>query len=515
MLHQRQLPAWICRKKNSSSVVTYGEIYDAALTTAQQLRTQGVVAGSTIGITAPNGAKWSIAALAAWKIGANIAPIHRENSDHDIQLQIEAVKPDVMLVDKTAMKFSSAQAISMDISINISMDINAEAIAQEAAIDSTADPSEAAVRIYTSGSTGSPKIVRLSHLNLSSNVISASTIQAFNHEDRFISLLPFSHAMGLMANLLLPLYVGAAIVSPRVLAVNEILATLEEENISVVIAVPRFFRNIMQGLEKKFSQGGIGLKIYLGVLRALPLFLRCKLNAPIRKKFGAQMKCWVSGGSRLDGEICRYYHKLGLPLRQGYGLTETSPLTCIQQAFDSAVESVGKPIKDVEVKLANLDENGNGEVLIRGPNIMLGYENPEQNATAFEQDWFKSGDIGNIDSQGKVTLTGRLKRLIVTEAGKNVYPEELETLLERNPAINEAGVFELEMKPVCLLAIAPNHNQDDVREALRDFNSLVSAHNQITQFAITEALPRTPLGKTALQQLPLDFKKFQGEFPQG
>lgn len=138
---------------------------------------------------------------------------------------------------------------------------------------------------------------------------------------------------------------------------------------------------------------------------------------------------------------------------------------------------------------------------------MIGYEDDTQNSEALEDGWFKTGDIAKIDDAGRVTLTGRSKRLIVTEAGKNVYPEELETLLERDPIVKEAGVLEAEMKPVCVLSMDAEDPAAEARRVLKDFNDLVSKHNRITRFAIVEELPRTPLGKMALQELPVLFQQ--------
>lgn len=492
-------PCWICREKNSRRVVTYKQLYQGTLSIAHKLRDFGIRHNDTVGITAPNGPEWAAAALACWKLGAKVAPIHIGNSDHDIKMQIKAVSPRIMLTYDSDIDYAE--------SMEISLEADPHAIDKEKSLGHAGAPDDVAVRIYTSGSTGTPKVVRLSHGNHASNVLAACHIEHFTPRDRFIALLPFSHAMGLTANLLLPIYRGSAIVSPRVLTANEILDTLAEEKISVVIAVPRLFRNVMLGLEKKFSNASKGLKIYLSILRMSPLFIRKYLNAPLRKKFGGRIKVWVSGGSHLDGQISNYYHSLGLPLRQGYGLTETSPLTSVQRSFDPAVESVGKPIEKVEVKINNPDENGNGEVWIKGPNVMLGYEDETQNADAFDNGWFKTGDIAKKDDEGRIILTGRSKRLIVTEAGKNVYPEELETLLERNPMVKEAGVFELEMKPVAVLAMNSENLEQEARAVLKKFNSLVSSHSQITRFGLTDELPRTPLGKMALQELPIVFEK--------
>ncbi len=499
-------PAWICRSRDGRRVVTYRELHDAALTTAGQLRRLGIKDGGTVGVTAPNGPEFSVAVLAAWKIGANVAPIHIGNSEHEIAQQMEALAPQVLLQHESAIGHPSAVAIAMT--------GDAETIAGEAALAADHDAAQLAARIYTSGSTGNPKVVRLSHGNLASNVLAARRIETFTARDRFISLLPFSHAMGLLGNLLLPLYYGATIVSPRVLAAAEILETLQEENISVVIAVPRLYRNVMRGLEKKFREGGAAMAAYRALLKIAPLPLRRRINAPLRKKLGGRIKAWVSGGSHLDSRISRYYHDLGLPLRQGYGLTETSPLTSIQENFDAAPESVGRPVEKVRVKIHNPGEDGSGEVWIKGPNVMLGYEDPQQTAEALQDGWFKSGDIGRLDAEGRLFLTGRSKRLIVTEAGKNVYPEELETLLERDPAIKEAGVLEAGRKPVCVLAMATVETERaaaaaTARQTLAAFNQLVSAHNRITRFALVDELPRTALGKMALQELPAIFARHE------
>ncbi len=497
LLHGDDL-AWICRQQEGRREVQFRQIHQAVLVTAQKLRNSGIGAGATVGITAPNGPEWTVAALAAWRIGCMIAPIHIGNSDHDIAAQIDAVKPDIMLVH--------GSGIVHEPRMEITLDADEELAAAENAIAAADDPDAVAARLYTSGSTGNPKVVRLSHGNLAANVLAAVKIQRFGPGDRFLSLLPFSHAMGITANVNLPYYVGASLVTPKVLAASEIVAALEEEKVTVVIAVPRLYRNVMLGLEKKFREGGKGLAIYRRVLRAAPPRLRQILNAPLRKRLGGRINVWVSGGSHLDGRITRFYQELGLPLRQGYGLTETAPLACIQENFDSAPESVGKPVEHVQVRVNEPDESGQGEIWIKGPNVMLGYEDPEQTAQALEDGWFKTGDIGRIDDQGRVTLTGRLKRLIVTEAGKNVYPEELETLLERDPAIKEAGVLEVDMRPACVLAMDGDDTAGEARRVIREFNALVSAHNRISRFAVVEELPRTPLGKIALQELPAIFE---------
>jgi long-chain acyl-CoA synthetase len=492
--------AWLVREgKKNKRKVSYGDLEKAALTIAALLREEGVSEGEIVGVTAPNGPEWTAATLAAWKVGAMVAPIHLGNSDAEIKAQVEAIKPKAMLGFNTIQLTDNQHLISLD--------VDADAVKAERKIPTPANSQAVALFIYTSGSTGNPKIVKLSHQNLGCNVLSAANELPADSSDRFISLLPLSHAMGIMATMIFPLYVGARIVVPRVIAASEILATISEEKISIVVAVPRLFRNIMLGLDKKFNEGGGGLRAFRALLEALPMSLRVRANAPIRKKLGGTIKCWVSGGSHLDGKITEFYHKLGIPLRQGYGLTETSPLVCVQKEFDEALDSVGKPVLWSEVKIENPDEMGRGELYCRGPNLMLGYAEEAQTAEAVIDGWFKTGDLARIDSQGRVFLTGRSKRLIVTDAGKNVYPEELETLLERDPRIKEAGVLERKEKPVVVLAMEGDNPVDVARDVLKGFNNFVSSHNQIKRFAIVDELPRTPLGKIALQALPEVFSE--------
>ena len=498
-------PAWICRQKKGRFVLSYQDLRAAVISTAAALRRQGIKPGDTVGITAPNGPHWSVAALASWRVGACIAPIHINNSDHEIEQQIAAIQPDIMLVHESKIDYPKM----IDISLEADFDVNKA----ELDIVTEIDPHSVAARIYTSGSTGTPKVVRLSHSNFMSNILAAKKLGNFTSEDRFLALLPLSHAMGILANIFVPLDNGATIVTPKVLAASEILEALEQEGITVLVAVPRLFRNVMNGLEKKFASASGALKAYISLMRRSPLRLNKILNAPIRKKLGGNITVWVSGGSHLDGSITKYYHQLGIPLRQGYGLTETSPLSNVQADFDPASESVGRPIDGVEIHINDPDESGAGEVWIKGPNVMLGYEDETQNADAMEDNWFKTGDIGKLDEIGNLTLTGRSKRLIVTDAGKNVYPEELETLLERDPVVKEAGVLEKDMKPVCIFSFESDTPIAEARRVLKGFNKLVSSHNQITRFALTDEIPRTPLGKMALQELPDLFDR--NEVPAG
>jgi len=491
--------AWICRLIGGERrIYTYNDVLEYSLGTAHRLRQHGVAADDVVGILAPNGPEWCTAALAAWKLGAIVAPIHTGNSDEEVSAQLAALEPKLVLVHGVDRRVPGGEPIAME--------REPEHVRREQEVNIEIPPASEAVRLYTSGSTGTPKMVRLSHGNIQSNVVAASRCARIDSSDRFLSLLPLSHMMEITGGFLLPLYSGATVVLPRVLAAQEILEAMATERVTAVIAVPRLFRNIMLGLEKRFAQGGPGLRAYRAILRAMPVPLRRILNFPIRRRLGGRIKAWISGGSRLDPEIAHYFRELGIPLRQGYGLTETSPVISLQQNFEPVLDSVGRPLQDVEVRIHEPDETGSGELWVRGPNVMLGYVDVMQTREVMTDDgWFRTGDLARIDKRGNIVLTGRSKRLIVTEAGKNVYPEELETLLERIAGVKEAGVIEQDMKPVAVLAVEGLHQVDHARAILREFNSRVSKHNQITRFALVDELPRTPVGKVALKDLPKIF----------
>ncbi len=492
--------AWVRRVgKGRREEYTYRQIYCYAVNIANRLRKLGVEAGDRVGVLSANGPEWGASAFAAWKLGAVITPLHIGNSDEELETQAQALAPKLILYHGNDRGLNNTEVIELDDAVDGSEDVS----------DSPAKLGDEAVRIYTSGSTGNPKMVRLSHNNIVSNVIAAANIDIhIGSSDRFLSLLPLSHAMELTGGMLLPLHQGSTIVLPRVLAANEILEAMVDEKITMVIAVPRLFRNIMLNMKKRFKEGGMALGAYLTLLRFIPLSMRPLLNLPIRKKFGGNIKCWLSGGSRLDPEIGQFFRDLGLPLIQGYGLTECSPVVSVQEHSDPLLDSVGKPLPGVKVKIHAPDMNGAGELWVSGPNVMMGYVDEIQTRETMDNGWYKTGDIARL-VDGKIVITGRSKRLIVTESGKNVYPEDLEVLLERDPDLKEAGVLEVDMRPAAVLAVDPPDQQAKAKEIVKKFNARVSSHNQIVRYAVVEELPRTPLGKVALKDLPKIFEQFE------
>ncbi|MDZ7840802.1 MAG: AMP-binding protein [Gammaproteobacteria bacterium] len=492
-------PLWIQRLGGGGTQTTsYAAIGRRAIAISRRLREAGIGAGDHVAILSANGPGWGAAAFAIWRLGAVAAPLHTGNSDEDLRIQHDALAPACTLFAGNSRGLPASIEIGGDEEDDDGFSIP------------DPDPHSEAVRLYTSGSMGNPKIVRLSHDNILSNIRGAARLDVpISHKDRFLSLLPLSHAMEMTGGMLLPMYHGATIVVPKKIAADEVLKAMDEEKITLMIAVPRLFRNIMLGMERKFADGGVLLKAYVSLIRRSPDWLAKIINAPIRRKFGGDIQCWLSGGSRLDPEIARYFRALGFPLIQGYGLTECGPVVSVQSMRDPRLDSVGEPLHGMEVTIHEPNASGDGELRVRGPNLMLGYVDEKQTAEAMENGWYKTGDIARLVEGRKIVLTGRSKRLIVTEAGKNVYPEDIEIMLEKHPLLKEAGVIELDMAPAAILAIEGPDEETRAREIIRDYNRRASSHNRITRYAIVSELPRTPLGKVSLKDLPRIFEEHE------
>ena len=492
---------WVIRSRHhETKEYSYKQIFIAAGHLVKELENQKIGSGSVVAILAPNGPHWGAMALACMKLGAVIAPLHAANSSAELKEQHKAINPDVLFYFKDDCGIKGAQEIKLDFT-------ETAAVLSELEKPSDCAFEQELLRIYTSGSTGSPKMVRLSHKNIWAVIEAIPQLDVdLTERDRFISLLPLSHCMEFTVGFAVPLTAGASILIPRAIAANEIMDALLHARVSIILGVPRLFRNIMLNMQKRFKEGGKLLAWYLKILRLLPPFLRKRANILIRNKVSPHAKMWLSGGSKLDPNIAKFYQDIGFNVRQGYGLTECAPLVCAQDNWERDLESVGRVISGMQAKIANPDDKGQGELLVKGDNVMLGYMDPNHNKEAFQNGWYKTGDIARQDENGKLILTGRSKRLIVTEAAKNVYPEDIELNLEKQGMVKEAGVVEVDARPAAILALEPKHFKKAV-DILRIYNQTASAHNKIVRYAVVEELPRTPLGKVSLKELPEVFSK--------
>ena len=314
-------------------------------------------------------------------------------------------------------------------------------------LDAKIDAEKMGVMLFTSGTTAMSKAVMLSHKNIVTNVM--DIIQRFdlNEEDRFLSFLPLHHVFECTVGFLYPISIGGSICFCE--GVKHMAENIKEFDITAMISVPAVFdiiyRKVMKTIEKKGKLEAIkkGKKIS-NLLLKIKIDVRKKLFKEIHESLGPKLKLVVTGGAALDPETEAGFNDLGFDVEQGYGLTETSPVIAAETPKCRRLGSIGKSFPSVEVKIDNPDENGIGELMAKGPSIMIGYyENDEATKKALDADgWFHTGDLARIDEDGFIYISGRKKSVIVLNNGKNVFPEEIETLLNKVEGIKESFVYE-------------------------------------------------------------------------
>ena len=312
-------------------------------------------------------------------------------------------------------------------------------------IDAEIDPNVMAIMLFTSGTTAMSKAVMLSHKNICTNLMDIASQIELKDTDRFLSILPLHHTFECTVGFLDAIYNGCSTAYCE--GLKHILSNLNDFKITAMIAVPALFnvmyKKTIRGIEKqgKLQDVESGIKIS-SMVSKIGIDIRRKLFKEIIDNFGGKLRLLVNGGAALDRETEEGFNNLGIKIYQGYGLTETSPVLSSGNDFGARVGSVGQVYPSVRLKLLDKDADGVGEIAVKGPSVMLGYfNNDEANKEVFEKGWFKTGDLGYIDKNGYLFLMGRRKNVIVLKNGKNVYPDEIENVINRIPGIKESFVL--------------------------------------------------------------------------
>lgn len=302
---------------------------------------------------------------------------------------------------------------------------------------------EMAAMLFTSGTTSQSKAVMLSHNNLCANIYDISCVFDITKEDTFLSFLPLHHVFECTTGFLYPVSVGANIGFCQ--GIRHIAENLKDYEASAMIAVPVLFDNmykkVMQSIEKKGKLGTVKFGIKLSkFLKVFGIDIRRKLFKEILETLGGKLRLFVAGGAAFDPEIEKGLNELGIETYQGYGLTETAPVIAAEHPTCRKIGSIGKTFPSLETKIIEPDEMGIGELAVRGPSVMLGYYGIQEPVVT-EDGWFNTGDLAYIDKDGFIFITGRKKSVIVLKNGKNIYPEELESLINKVPGVKESFVY--------------------------------------------------------------------------
>jgi long-chain acyl-CoA synthetase len=388
------------------------------------------------------------------------------------------------------------------------------------------DLTDLAMLSFTSGSTGNPKIVGLTHKNIVSLCQGALFYKpVIKPGYTFYGFLPLYHIYGVVINILAPLALEGKLLLQPVLKPAEFLKDFAKYHPEVIPAVPRiweaFYKKIIDGVkeQKKYTLFRIivGMR---GFLRAVGLgFLVDKVTKPVHAVFGGRARLLVSAGATLKPTIRKFFESLDFVVGDCYGLTETTGPANFNFAFrkpDGTMHYAG-PLPGNEIKIENKDAEGVGEIYVQGDFVMPGYlDNPEANAAAFKDGWFRTGDLGTFDNKGRLVIKGRKKQVIVLENGKNVYPDELEDLYLQNDEILAAAVFEYTVRgkivPYGVFQVKPGTSLARISLQLKASNLTIAPYKWVKQFAITEdELPQTSARK--VKHFEIAEMLARGEFP--
>ena len=528
-------PAYIFKteEKGKFRIITHKEFRENINALGTTLIQMGLK-DKRIALISENRYEWELSYLAVAAGVGVIVPLDKALPDNELESlilrsQVEAIiyssKYDAIMNTLREKKNTNLKYfISMDLEENTQGIYAEKALVEKGKklladgnktyIDAKIDAEKMGIMLFTSGTTAMSKAVMLSHKNLVTNVM--DIIQRFDltDEDRFLSFLPLHHVFECTVGFLYPISIGGSIAFCE--GVKHMAENIKEFEITAMISVPAVFdiiyRKVMKTIEKKGKLANLekGKKVSQFLLK-MKIDLRKQLFKEVHESLGPKLKLVVTGGAALDPETEKGFNDLGFDVEQGYGLTETAPVIAAETPKCRRLGSIGKKFPSVEVKIDEPDEEGIGELMAKGPSVMLGYyENEEATKSTLESDgWFHTGDLARIDKDGFIYISGRKKSVIVLNNGKNVFPEEIETLLNKVEGIKETFVFEKKEDDgdvkVCVEIVYDKElikelynieGEENIKEFLwdkvKEVNKLMPKYKYVREMVITEE----PLIKT-------------------
>jgi long-chain acyl-CoA synthetase len=526
--------ALIAIHANSANEWSFAQIAGDAQRLAQGLLSDGLEPGEPVAIFAPNMPEWVVAALAVGAAGGTMVPIDALSSNSEVS-RIVADSGSRRVFTTTARLADLRQLPirhEIDFFLLDTDQKREDARSWKALLNSReialpeVTPDAHASLFYTSGTTGIPKAFYLSYANIGVNVDALSNHQILQAGDRALLPLPFHHAYPWIAGVLTSLGNGVPVILPESADGPHIMTALRVGRPTVIVGVPRLYEALLAGIQARLaSRSGVARAI-VGGLWTFSIWLRRHtgrlagrwLMRPIRDQIGPGIRLMVSGGARLDAQYVRKLEGLGWEVLSGYGLAETASLFTGNLPLQKKIGSEGKPIAGGMVRIDSPDDAGVGEIQIKGPNVFSGYHNnADANAEAFsEEGWFRTGDLGYLDDEGFLYVTGRAKEVIVLGGGKNVYPEEVEKAYAPNPQIREIAVLERNGSLVGLVvpdlaaikAAGALQIDDAIKVALTSVAQHLPSFHRLAGFAIAhEPLPKTRLGKYRRYLLPRIYER--------
>jgi long-chain acyl-CoA synthetase len=506
---------------------TYTEMFQRVQGLAIALIQQGIQPGSRVAIVSENRPEWVMAYLGIVTAGGTAVPLDVQMTKKEVFSLLEQSGSHMVVASDQTRELvrslpTNTRLMTLDPRTGTEELVYEELVTQglKGSLPPVPiHPEDVASLLYTSGTTGKPKGVVLTHRNLFSNAWAMMNSGLGSANDNFLLMLPLHHAYPFMISCLVPLFLGAKITLLQSLKGPDLLQCVQETQITMLVGVPQVFAMIRRAVFDQISRKPPLIRTLVSVFLVVSGFIRRRTGwnlgrvffKEIHQRFGGSLRLLCSGGAKLEPEVARDFERLGFTILQGYGLTETSPVVTFNPLGKPKLPSVGRPIPGVTVQIVNPDAEGIGEVAVRGPNVMKGYDdNPEATGEAIRDGWFYTGDLGYLDQEGYLFLTGRSKELIVTAGGKNIYPEELEKEYQTSPAIAEICLMngdlieqgregihaiilpDFEFLKTQKLLDVPQH----LKYELTRIGMTLPPYKRITGISLVkDPLPRTRLGK--------------------
>lgn len=442
------------------SRLTFNELMSNILKFGNALRELNLPERTHIALISENRVQWSLSFLTLMCFNYVVVPIDKNLTQNEILNIIHESDAEAIIFSDTYSNiFSENKSILKRLKVYINMDKKSEEhnflemktlINSQKQLDKSIlpkiNPKDLAEIIFTSGSLGRAKGVMLSQENLSSNLQDMLSMLMMYPEDRFLSVLPIHHTYECTCGMLCPLYAGSSIHYARNL--KTVAEDMKNASPTIVLGVPllfdKMFKKVMKAINEDKKKSFIVPKLIklTNFTDKFGIKLKQKIFKELQEKFGGAVRLFIVGGAAADPVVAEGLQGFGFGFLQGYGLTETSPILALNQLDNFKNDAAGIPLTNVQLKIVNPDENGVGEIYAKGPNVMLGYyKDKNKTEEAFDDGWFKTGDLGVIDSDGFLHIKGRKKNVIISKNGKNVFPEEIEDQLNRSPYIMECLVY--------------------------------------------------------------------------
>ncbi len=510
---KKQYTQWYDTKEGG---YTYNSFKAACDSLSKKLTQYGIGAGDKVAILSQSMPNWSVAFFSIVPFGRIAIPILPDSSENEVSNILEHSESKVIFVSqKLAQKVNQTCRDKMTLVIDIDTFEVIQANDEKFTCDgrtTVPTPDDIATIIYTSGTTGSAKGVVLTHRNLASNVITCYHSCKRTEKDRWLSVLPMAHTLEMTLSMLYPMYCGATVYYlPKPPVASLLLKALPIVKPTTMLTVPLIIEKVYKGSVLPTIKKSRTLTWMNEHMNGL----MCKIiGMKLKKTFGGKISFYGIGGAKLDPEVENFLLKANFPYAIGYGLTETSPLLGYAMHGWRAVGSFGYPVYNVKLKLHNVNpETGEGEVVAKGPNVMLGYyKDPERTKSVFTEDgWFRTSDIAIQDEKGRYFIKGRNSNMILGPSGENIYPEEIENVINNLEGVSESIVVEREGKLVAL--VQPNENfvewnkesEDKLYEKLNAWkakllkltNKSVSKASQVSSVEVM----KEPFEKTATQKI--------------